>query len=120
MEKLEFGCKVKTDIKNYKNTTVLFHWFQTTDYTWRMFEYILCINWNKTKKISKWKVIWLPLQERFIRMYCKNKWLLTMYKNELQFNYANISIGLDDTKDFDNQSEKVYQKIYEALLELNK
>ena len=60
-----------------------------------------------------------PIEERFIRMYCENKWLLTMYKNELQFNYANISVELDDTKAFDNQYDLVYQKIYEALLELN-
>lgn len=55
---LSEGCLVRTNIKNYKITKVLFYWKQCTDYTWRQFPYILWINWNRTKRISKWEIIW--------------------------------------------------------------
>ena len=82
-------CLVKTDIKNYKITKVIFHWFQITDYTWRQFEYILCVNWNKTKRISKWKILWhydMTALLQFIYM----KWIITHKLYNQSFDNANI------------------------------
>lgn len=75
--------------------------------------------WNYLEVIS------LPLQERFIRMYCENKKINIAFSNtELwHLNWdviLPIICKLDNTKDFDNQSEEVYQKIYEALNTLTK
>ena len=56
------------------------------------------------------KIIWLPLQERFIRTY----WKRNNPKNSKYIDVSEI-VDLDDTKDFDNQEDKVYEEIYNAL-----
>ena len=58
------------------------------------------------------------LQERFLRMYCENKNInYSMHKDWFWIQYKWV-IKIDNTKDFNNQSEEVYQKIYEALISL--
>ena len=58
-------------------------------------------------------------------MYClNNKIELSIYwtwYTTFKKRWKPIStIIIDNTKDFDQQDDEVYQKIYEALLELNK
>lgn len=136
MEKLEFGCIIKNTINNkllrfvwyekyLDDKTYCFH-FSNLDIEKESFS----SKYETKNKQLKWKkdnflhIIWLPLQERFIRMYCENKniliyircdWLLQIRQN---LEYKDIC-KLDNTKDFDNQDDLVYQKIYEALLEVN-
>lgn len=116
MEKLVFWCKIKN-----------FEWEDTV---------LKYLNWitywiNREYYNLLWvEIIWLPLQERFIRMYwnnnCKNwniltfnnNWYIEIFNDEWEFSWEYIK--LDNTKDFDNQDDIVYKKIYEALLELNK
>lgn len=114
MEKLEFWCKYIA--KNYHPE--IFWEYSERIYTWTT-------HWDWIKEI-----IWLPLQERFIRMYCKNKWLFISFDNKniyLQFrilleNNENwiYTIDFNNTKGFDNQPDEIYQKIYEALYNLIK
>lgn len=58
------------------------------------------------------------LEERHLRMYCENKNInYSMHKDWFWIQYKWV-IKIDNTKDFNNQSEEVYQKIYEALISL--
>lgn len=125
MEKLEFWCKlIPINIPSWKNDN-----FRIIHYRWdcygivykRYFEWWYCEDFIDS---NIKEIIWLPLQERFLRMYCDNKniliyircdWLLQIRQN---WEYKDIC-KLDNTKDFDNQSEELYQKIYETLLQLN-
>ena len=73
MEKLEFWCIVETE--KYRAKVYYFDCDKNLT-TW----YILLNNWAKLYKIEinkneYFKIIWLPLSERFIRMYCENKWI---------------------------------------------
>lgn len=122
IEKLEFGCKIKIQKYIYNPNWVreiIVTLIDRVTNTYRWEKWFFCKEWEYLFNQLK-EIIWLPLSERFIRMYCRNKWLLTMYKSELQFNYTNISVELDDTRDFDNQDDTIYQKIYEALYNLTK
>ena len=116
MEKLEFG--IKLEYENFKCT-----FLNKTDFwDYRVIKSKWLISFDSIiKKDDDFKIIWLPLQERFIRMYCENKKeIISMYKNELQF-YRNFkSITLDNNLDFDQQDDEVYKKIYEALNNLIK
>lgn len=67
------------------------------------------------------------LQERFIRMFCEKNNIRCSFKSmyyESDTSYTiiylwwNEIVKIDNTKDFDNQNEEVYQKIYEALISL--
>ena len=82
--------------------------------------YIVPILKSRIEKIEN------PIEERHIRMYCENTKLRFDFLQE----YIQISnvftkeksklIELDKTKDFDNQSETLYNELYEALLKFNK
>lgn len=101
-------CLVKTNIKNYKFTKVLFHWYQTTDYTGRQFEYILCINWNKTKIISKWKIIWHYDITAVLKYIWKSNWIIN-WKYSLHFDDENNFINEKSTsKVFKIPSKPLY------------
>lgn len=123
MEKLEFGCKW-INIYNSKNIeTICSNILWWNFYSLYKEEFWVKIHYPHISQIKE--IIWLPLQERFIRMYCENKKINIAFSNtELwHLNWdviLPIICKLDNTKDFDNQSEEVYQKIYEALLKLNK
>ena len=110
MEKLEFGCKYIA--KNYHPE--IFWEYSERIYTWTT-------HWDWIKEI-----IWLPLQERFIRIYCEktnNPLIFThnsIWTVDFKDECLNRITELDNTKDFSEQSEEVYQKIYEALYNLNK
>ena len=81
--------------------------------------YIVPILKSRIEKIEN------PIEERHIRMYCENTKLRFDFLQE----YIQISnvftkeksklIELDKTKDFDNQSETLYNELYEALLKFN-
>ena len=122
MEKLEFWCKI------YFNDIVPHNRIITYNEANKKFS----LDWLIPKILFDYeinprvcKIIWLPLSERFIRMYClNNKIELSIYwtwYTTFKKRWKPIStIIIDNTKDFDQQDDEVYQKIYEALLELNK
>ena len=109
IEQLEFWCVIESENETiykidsehiYKNNII-----RSAD--WRIYD-----------RISNCKIIWLPLQERFIRMFCKWKYICFHWEKEL--NIWIYQIQIDNTKDFDNQDDFVYQRIYEALYNINK
>lgn len=123
MEKLEFGCRVKNDWEVYvldNYTYIVTSWYITEPW-YNIFIYSISI-W-KICDLTEAEIIWLPLSERFIRMYCENKWIYICITTSWFICWVDIDkpyCKLDNTKDFDNQDDLVYQKIYEALLELKK
>lgn len=70
------------------------------------------------------EIIWLPLSEHFIRLYCKNKNIdcnfnrKDLYLCSTEFVWKEFWIRLDNTKDFNSQSDECYNSIYEALINL--
>lgn len=120
MEKLDFWCKVNYLLSDW-STDIWIYCFQL----WlKMF---LTDSWLEVENSNILEIIWLPLQERFIRIYCQSivfQWdFIFLPKKEQLFtsnSWLEIVTKLDNTKDFDNQSEEVYQKIYEVLYDLKK
>lgn len=116
IDNLEFWCKIKYDTDEY-----IFLCY--TNYkldTLRLLNDDLWI--EEIEEKYAFEIIWLPLQERFLRMYCENN-IDIVLKIEWDWRiyfWDEFLIELDNTKNFDNQSEEVYQKIYETLLELKK
>lgn len=138
IEKLEFG----TDLfyKNWEEwitTHETFIWM-SHPYNWTSPQPIIKNHHNyciikdiDIEDIKRLYILTKPLQERFIRMYCLSKWyncsfqnnnLIAIEKvwiddidieNNKQLLYKLISYEL--LKDFNSQSEEVYQKIYEVL-----
>lgn len=84
--------------------------------------------WNIDIKKLKWwqwfEIIWLPLSEHFIRLYCKNKNIdcnfnrKDLYVCSTEFVWKEFWIRLDNTKDFNSQSDECYNSICEALINL--
>lgn len=115
IEKLELGTRLKyeDDICILLNKTDFWDYRVTKKIGFVSFDTII-------KKDDNFKIIWLPLQERFIRMYCRNKFsnLITNSWWEIANPYNFTIIETDNLKDFDSQSEEVYQKIYETLFSL--
>lgn len=64
------------------------------------------------------EIIWLPLQECFLRMYCDNEKIDNQINNSFIFINWKIVCELNNRKDFDYQNDIIYQKIYEALYNL--
>lgn len=118
MEKFEFGTKII--LKNYiweKTINQLVDWIIYFRVCWMI---------NKDISINDIeKIIWLPLQERFIRMYCEDKWIYISIETNI-FYFLDVcdweikAIKMDNSKDFNNQSEEFYKDIYEKLYNLNK
>lgn len=115
MESLEFGCKYIM-----KNCHPEIFW-ETSE---QIFIHHIMWEWLV-------EIIWLPLQERFIRMFCeKNNIRFSIHTNyywlDDVLNFSAVYIEwneycqIDNTKDFDNQSEDIYQKIYEVLYNLKR
>ena len=81
MEKLEFGNYV---IIHWTHCKVIeFNWSNLKIWNWKRYlnyKYPEHIWWNSQDK-SNLEIIWLPLQERFIRMYCENNF----YNNIIRF-----------------------------------
>jgi len=133
MEKLEFGCKV-----NFKFN--IDSWYSEWVYLWKnrkistepdLFRYnsnwnVVWFDINNLKYGQQFQIIWLPLQERFIRMYTRNnikKYPMAFFIEdswEIWYWHNSTLIVIDNTKDFDNQSQEVYWKIYKALKLLDK
>lgn len=109
MEKLEFGCKVYNE---QTDTFWLVTWADWMDFNWTEDNYEHCI--------SHYSIIWLPIQERFIRMYCRNKakYFIVYWNWDISFKSNTVLLRLDDTKDFDNQSEETYMDIFNALISI--
>jgi len=124
MESLEFWCEIKYVLSDW-STDIWIYCFQL----WlKMF---LTDSWLEVENSNILEIIWLPLEERFIRIFCeKNNIRFSIHTNYYWLddilNFSAVYIGwneycqIDNTKDLNNQSEEVYQKIYEALLELKK
>jgi len=74
------------------------------------------------------EIIWNPLEERHIRMYCEEKNIHYNFSNANFINEIKLSnfkilkeifsIIEDISKFFDNQTEEVYEKIYNYLITL--
>ena len=130
LEELKFWCKCK-----YKHSPDW--WRSKWVYIWEnsrfstdLFRYNS--NWNVVdisdkKEWWKWfEVIWNPLEEHHLRMYCEKKWIeifidfewkVYSFKKELLEPYT-LLFKLDNTKSFDNQSEEVYEKIFNYLKQI--
>lgn len=123
-------------------TEILFKYSPDTGYTKYLYISNNIIKSKITENIRtdinlmalKWwqwlKIIWNPLQERFLRMFCE----VEKIKLEIQANWVikivswiwwrneiyEIVANLDNDKDFDNQDEKTYKYIYETLYNFKK
>lgn len=114
MESLEFWCEIKYVLSDW-STDVWRYCFQL----W--LKVFLTDSGLEVENSNILEKIWLPLQERFIRMFCEKRRVpfFIIRSGEISFNRNESSyIKIDNTKDFDNQSEEVYQKIYEVLYNL--
>lgn len=112
MEKLEFGCIITRCWSNHK----MISWNEFFDKNNRIFYNIEDNNFRD----DKIQIIWLPLQDRFIRMYCENKkiyFIQTTWHIWLWEKYQ-ISIKIDNKKDFDQQDDEVYKQIFNFLKDL--
>ena len=121
MEKLEFGALVKY-VWNFPQYYEWEHKILHVLWDWETIETI----WWKEQSMSHtlckedYEIIWLPLSERFIRMYCEKKNInYSIHKDWFWIQYKWV-IKIDNTKDLENQSVTFYKELYEALLKLNK
>jgi len=72
------------------------------------------------------KIIWNPIEERHLRMYCKKNKIIYQYNNMdwiLSLSWMDDVFDrefkeYDDTKSFDNQSEHFYKELYNFLINL--
>jgi len=113
MEELKFGCKIK--YRDWLFDVIIKH-----DTDWNRYTFSDTI-WHQVDN-NPITIIW-TLSERHLRMYCKSHqiiidftWLiqyLPEWSKEWEF-YQTIC-QLDNTKDFDNQSSEVYEKIVEFI-----
>ena len=81
--------------------------------------WVFTICWNMFPKEEINEIYWNPLEERHLRIFCKNKGVfLTILENWLidweKTNEAdcNTICKLNIYKNLDNQNEKVYEKLY--------
>ena len=122
MESLEFWCEIKYKLSDW-STDVWKYCFQI----WN--NVFLTDSWLEVENSNILEIIWLPLQERFIRIFCEVKnirlniqanWVIKIISWWGWWRYETYQIiaNIDNTKDFDNQSEEVYQKIYDVLYNL--
>ena len=132
LEELKFGCEVKLG--------VVWGWYWIDNITtriirrceWLKWE-VYNVEWNpyclvyvkhssfpEDPSMIK-EIIWNPLEERHLRMYCEKKgilWFLWINKIELwiPWNESNaLWCRIDNTKSFNDQTEEVYEKIVEFL-----
>ena len=124
MEKLKFWCKVNYLLSDW-STDIWIYCFQL----WlKMF---LTDSWLEVENSNILEIIWLPLQERFIRIFCKKNnirfsihtsyyWLDDVLNFSAVYIEWNEYCQIDNTKDFNNQTDEVYQKIYEVLYNLKR
>lgn len=125
MEKLEFWC----NISRWNNKDAI--WWFIWDWFFFLEEWEVYFGKQSTTHIPLERIfiIWLPLQERFIRMYCSNKMygcefdsnhIISIYREFLLYDGTwdgfDKKIMYNSFADFDNQEDKVYQQIYEALI----
>jgi len=79
------------------------------------------LSWkDKEFKINKWelKIIWNPLEERHLRMYCEKNttWIIIRSEWDIVNILQELFITkLDNTKSFDNQEDKVYESLFNYL-----
>jgi len=118
MEELKFGCVIQCN--DYRKTI------------YKIIDDENCIELNKdwySEDITKhnkidvfdnnsgFKIIW-TLQERHLRMYCNSKWLFFCMWNWFFIREWWIDrkiCKIDNTKDFDQQENEVYEAIYNFL-----
>lgn len=140
LEKLrELLCtvpEIEKDIKELRKWCLI----EAEDFPWEHFEYLYELEkdeqwytWiqlyrlndkNRCEFFHVWKeeiwchkIIWNPLQERHLRMYCKEKWIENVrIKWCWEMVQENEHIcRLDNTKDLESQSEETLGKILDFL-----
>jgi len=119
LEKLTFWCRIK--LKDYLwEKTVHHSIWKLTFVFWFDVPFLNADDWKWKNSIEE--IIWLPLSEHFLRLYCENKliscyistnWYIRIQHTE--WKQKRYSIKLDNTKDFNSQSNEVYNNICEAL-----
>jgi len=79
--------------------------------------------WHEEHECT-YKIIWNPLQERNLRMYCDyinlyliitTTWMISYIKKDNEM--INTGIKLDNTKELEDQSEETGQKLIKFLLD---
>jgi len=118
LEELRFGCKFINKYKLDEIDIII------SEIRWWNFHSIIWWNQTHFPHISQIdKVIWNPLEERHLRMYCESIFRLLIVSENLIYlrymdgdGYRTYAVcELDNTKSFDNQSEEVYEKIFNYL-----
>jgi len=126
LEELRFGCEIICD--EWFAWTIIREWTEDWEDLWVSHcWYLIDFNWYSalqeydTDDIKDLKIIWNPIQERNLRMYCesKKKYFTISTAWYIVFENTEKWIRLDNNKDFSNQSEEVYKSIVE-FLESNK
>jgi hypothetical protein len=129
LEDLRFWCKItKIDsILDDWKTPIYWDIWQLIKVTrpnnwWCIFKYYIKIDWfNKIYSLcsNNCKVIWNPIEERFLRMYEHRIIIKWEYIYSSEFECMDTTIcRLDNNKSFDNQSEEVYEKIFNYLKQI--
>lgn len=152
---MEFRTWFKLDVYEYWPSGLQEYWYDDWQLWWE--EYILwkddifysnedwyeihlsfiedLISWKETleksESIKDIEIIWNPLEERHLRMYCESKWKnILIHTNEFWtglyisqnddywrpvVNMDSFICNLDNEEPFSEQTEKVYEDIYNFL-----
>ena len=127
LEELKFGCRVRqvyNEKRSYKNTYIHLKedtYCQEDEYDqWDFYDKF------EDRDLRDEDIIWHPIEERHLRMYCESKYILLLIAWNWSFCradhegwYENLWFKLDNTKSFNDQTEEVYTDIVE-FLESNK
>jgi len=104
LEELKFWCEFISNL----NSTTFTYVFETNNRIHSM--------WCSFNKAQIRRIIWNPLEERHLRMYCENKGIDDiLFETNWFITERNVICTLDNTKSFDNQTEEVYEKIFNFL-----
>ena len=111
---------IKNDLENIKFwTEVLLFWAKKRkiieEYPNVNKIYVTRYNFTSSFSQEEYKIIWNPLSEHHLRMYCQDKKInidIVWNGSVLMWGFELICITELDNKDFDNQSEEVYEKIF--------
>ena len=122
LEELRFWCVLESKI----SWKIITYCWETDEYKDKYIMALWKYNIVSKKLLSRYKIIWNPLEERHLRMYCDKKWISLIINRFSQLSYLDNSDNLykkictlDNTESFDQQTEEVYEKIVE-FLETNK
>ena len=123
LEELRFWC----EIERYWNIYTLIEWKHFIDENWKYQK-----SQNNVNDFSK-TIIWNPIEERHIRMYCDNKSVefMSLYNcnfkirekffdkltNDFWYKIA-LTLKVDNIKSFHLQDEQVYKQLVEYFKSL--